>query len=292
MQRLTYQNGRGEEVVFGAQPPYLLCRIDGLGLADREMTARSGAYQQGESIYAVRRSARTVTLTTHLWAPSRTELYRLRMELCGVLTADWAHANGATCARLTYENDYGAWWTYAVPESGLEWGGRIQNIHPQVKLRFACESPYWYSTKGCSAVFEGGGAGFALPQRLPFQLGKKAFRMEVNNGGSCAAPVLITMEGRGEAAALLNETTGARLKLIAALPVGDVLRVATDPARLEATVKRANGAEENAFGLLDPETSVAGFTLRPGVNTLRYVPDGDASSTVIRVEWNDGYEGV
>ena len=66
----------------------------------------------------------------------------------------------------------------------------------------------------------------------------------------------------------------------------------TDPARLQARILHADGSEENGFGLLSPESAVAGFGLQAGENRLRYIPDGDGSRSVIRVRWYDCWEGV
>ena len=48
----------------------------------------------------------------------------------------------------------------------------------------------------------------------------------------------------------------------------------------------------DGFGLLSPESAVAGFGLQAGENRLRYIPDGDGSRSVIRVRWYDCWEGV
>ena len=65
-----------------------------------------------------------------------------------------------------------------------------------------------------------------------------------------------------------------------------------DPAALAVTLTHADGSEENAFGYLDPLSSVAAFGLRPGENDVEYVPVGDRSRSVIRVRWYDTFEGV
>ena len=65
-----------------------------------------------------------------------------------------------------------------------------------------------------------------------------------------------------------------------------------DPAALAVTLTREDGSGENAFGYLDPLSSVAAFGLRPGENDIEYVPTGDRSRSVIRVRWYDTFEGV
>lgn len=291
MQKLTYQNLRGERAVFGCAPPYILCKVRGLGMSDMDIESARGNGQQGESVLAVRRQTRDVSLTLHLWGESRADMYRRRVALCGILSPDRAF-DGENRSKLIYENDYGSWWTWAVPENGLDWGDRIRDIHPQVKLNFLCESPFWFSMKPSAVTFKSRRAGFTLPMRFPVELGSSVFSICAHNGGLSSTPVTVSIQGCGEMPTLFNRSTGAQIKLVAPLPVGDTLTIVTDPARLTAQIKHPDGASENAYGLLDPETSIAGFRLRPGDNELVYQPDTDRTQSVIRVEWYECFEGV
>lgn len=289
MQKLTYQNIRGHSVTF-MHEPYILCKLSGMGFPDLDLTTSTGAYQQGESILAIKREPRNVKLTLHLKANTRSEMYRLRMDLSGVLTPSLAF-DGVNQGRIIYENDYGRWWTWAIPEKGLDWGKRIQNIHPEVTLNFSCESPYWFGEKN-SAVFRATQGGFKLPFQFPIVLGSSVFEiLAVNSGHAEATPTVIFM-GSGDTPLLENLSTGAKLALVKPLPNDEVLTICTDPASLSAMIRHADGTEENAFELLDPETSLAAFTLRAGENKLKYTSDTDSRQTEIRIEWFDCYEGV
>lgn len=290
MQKLTYQNILGERAEFYHEP-YVLCKLRGVGMSDVKITAVNGAYQQGESVTALRREGRKVKLTLHLMAASRAEMYQLRSRLLEILSPDRAF-DGINRARLIYENDYGRRWTWAAPESGLDWGDRKQNAHPSLTLSFRCESPYWFSLGRSESAFGARGDGLTLAVQLPFKLGSKVFGQTARNGGHADAPVVVTIAGQGETPTLINDRTGAQIKLISQLPSGDVLTVNTDPAELGVTVTRANGTVESGFGLLDPTSAVAGFQLKPGDNPLRYVPDGEASQSRITVSWYDRFEGV
>ena len=191
-----------------------------------------------------------------------------------------------------YENDHGAWWTWVVPLGGLDWTARAGDVHTGVNVRFQCESPFLYGSEPREAVFRQTSGGFRLPGRLPVRLGSQVFQMRVTNEGSAFAPCVVTVEGSGETPALVNRTTGAALRLTSPLPYGERLTIQTDPAALAVTLTREDGSGENAFGYLDPLSSVAAFGLRPGENDIEYVPTGDRSRSVIRVRWYDTFEGV
>ncbi|MBQ8647711.1 MAG: phage tail family protein [Oscillospiraceae bacterium] len=289
MQKLIYENIRGEQAVF-LHAPYVLCSLRGMGLSDVNVTASSGAHQQGESILSLRREKRTVQVTLHVMAGSRQEMYQLRSRLCGILSPSLAF-DGQRKGRLIYQNDYGTWWTWAVPEGGLNWGKRVMDVQPSVTVNFVCESPYWFGQTS-AAVLTGTNGGLILPMALSFTLGKLSTQVSLMNQGQTDAPVTIRMTGSGETPTLTNLRSGASLRLVQPLPVGDELTLCTEPGRLAAEVTHADGSVENGFGLLDPTASLLAFRLLPGMNQLSYRSQEQTARTVVRVEWNDCYEGV
>ena len=290
MQKLIYINLLNEQVVF-MHAPFVLVKLGGLGLPDVNVETLQGVYQQGDSTASLRRGARHVTLTLHLMADTRAEMYALRQRLMGVLSPDRAF-DGTERARLIYENDYGRYETYAVPEGGLEAEKRIRNIQPNLKLTFRCESPYWYELARREVYFGYSGVGFTLPFEYPVSFGRREFSQEAVNPGQVAVPVELVVSGRGETPSILNRRSGKRLARTAPLPIGSTLTLNTDPARLAATVTDANDATTSAFGLLDVSTPLADFTLLPGSNELVYEAGGAGAQSEIRVRWRAAYEGV
>lgn len=291
MQRLIYTNLRGESLAFGYGGPWLLAGVKGLGTCDNDISLTNGNGQDGGRIQSIRRESRTITATVQLLGQSRRDMYDQRIAACQILSPSLAAA-GEERARLLYENDAGAWWTWAAPQGGLDWGKRIMDIHTGLSIHFECESPFFYGRTPNEAVFRRTRGGFGLPFSFPLQLGSRTFAMRVYNNGSAFAPVTVTVEGGGETPVLLNESTGASLSLVTPLPEGDRLTIRTDPGRLSVTIRRKDGTEQNAFGYLDPLSCISGFGLKPGVNELRYVPGGATTRSTIRVKWYDTFEGV
>lgn len=290
MQKLTYINLLNERLELG-YAPFVLAKISGLGLPDVEIGTLRGAYQQGDTTVSARRTSRVLTVTMHLFASGRAELYRQRMRVVSVLSPDRAF-DGVHRATLLYENDYGRWQTYAVPEGGLDAATRVGNVQPSMRLTFRCESPFWFSTVPEEIRFSYSGEGFQLPFGFPIGFGRRDFALEVNNAGQVAAPVEVWIEGRGETPSLRNAATGATLALASPLPEGSTLYLNTDPAGLAAVVTDATGAQSSAFGRLALDSPLADFTLRPGVNRLCYAPGGSGARSVIRVRWRAAFEGV
>jgi len=290
MQKLTYINLNNEQAVFcGA--PFVLSKVGGLGLPEVEVTSIRGAYQQGDTAVSCRRQKRLLALTIHIMGDSRAELYGRRMELLNVLSPDKAMRDGKR-AVLLYENDNGRYMTYAIPYGGLDAGSRTLDAQPNVKLNFRCDSPYWYAVNQTSVAFENAGKGFSLPFVLPVDFGRRDYFRDANNQGQVSAPVEIRVLCKGEVPRLQNLSTGREIAMSAAVPEGNTLVLNTDPARLSVTIIDADGSETSAFGKLSLDTPLADFTLRPGLNALKYVAGGASAQSEITVTWRAAFEGV
>jgi hypothetical protein len=290
MQKLTYINGNNERLVFGGAP-FVLSKISGLGLPELEIVSIRGAYQQGDTVVGCRRQRRMLTLTMHIMAASRAALYAHRMELLNVLSPDKA-VRDAQRAVLIYENDHGRYMTYAIPDGGLDAQGRTLDTQPNLKLNFRCESPYWYAVNPTSVMFQDAGEGFFLPFSLPVAFGRRDYCKEANNTGQVSVPVEIAIVCKGEIPRLCNRTTGKEIAMSAAVPAGYTLLLNTDPARLDARIRDAQGNETGAFGKLSLETPLVDFMLCPGLNELVYEAGGAQARSGITVTWRPAYEGV
>lgn len=289
MQKLTYVNLLGESVDFFHEP-YILESVEGLGATASRTATVTGAYQNGESLRGLLKAKRAVDLRISVRGRDRADLYTKRRELAGVLAAEKSF-DGRSSARLIYENDAGSWWTWAVPDGGLEGGKRAADYIVSASLSFLCESAYWFSAQAREAAFLYTGDGFTLPYKHPVSFGSRDFALDVTNDGQVAAPLEITIRGQGEQPAIRNATTSERLMLTALLPVGSTLNINTDPARLDATITDAAG-ERGAYGLLSIDTPLSAFRLAPGVNRLIYEPGGAAAQSEILLRWFDRFEGV
>ncbi len=290
MQKLTYINLNNEQAVFcGA--PYVLAKVGGLGLPELEITGIRGAYQQGDTAVSCRRPKRMLAVTMHIMADSRAQLYERRMELLSILSPDKA-VRDEERAVLIYENDNGRYMTWAIPSGGLDAQGRALDTQPNVKLNFRCDSPYWYAVNPTSVAFENTGEGFSLPFALPVDFGRRDYFRDADNRGQVSVPVEIRVVCKGEIPRLKNCTTGKEIAMSAAVPEGYTLVLNTDPARLDAKIIDAQGNESGAFGKLSLDTPLADFTLRPGLNELRYEAGGASAQSEITVTWRSAFEGV
>ena len=294
MQRLIYENLAGEQLVMGGEGPYVLASVSGLGPTEAELISLRGARQNGATLRSATRLERYVKARLSIWgAQSRGEMYRARQAMARLLAMQRCFdAQSGAQGRLIYENDAGRYWTHAVPEACATDGTRWANALDGVTVTFCCQSPYWNEFARSTLVMCMSETGFTLPFTLPVQLGRTEFSAECDNAGTIDAPVCIKVEGSGEMPEILNETTGAALRIERAIESGERLVIETDPDALNVTIEHADGTVESAFGYLDAQCAMSAFALAPGRNVLRSVPGETAHHTRVTLKWRTRHEGV
>lgn len=293
MQLLTYTNLAGESIHFGGSPPFVLDHIEGTEGTDISRKTFKGANQDGEQTESAIRTDRKIDVTFNLMTYGRSDMYRTRADLlCSVAGAEKAFdRNTGEKARLTYQNDFGTWWTWAVPKGAPKFSKRIQSIHPKLKMSFDCDSPYWFAMEEEKGGFDVAATSFHFPMRFPIRFGARETRATLINSGHARAPVRIVIRGEGEKPSVINRTTGRAITLTSPLGTGAILRINTDPTDLYVRME-ADGVTVNAYGLLDATTPLSDFYLAPGPNVIEYQAGGAAAKTAISLYWRNRYEGV
>ena len=61
---------------------------------------------------------------------------------------------------------------------------------------------------------------------------------------------------------------------------------------LSCVLQRESGAQEDAFGYLDPSVAVSAFVLAPGENDVEYAPGEVSAGSRVHLAWRSCYEGV
>lgn len=292
MQLLEYVNLRGERVVFGGVPPYILEHVDGLGLAPIDPISVQGAYQQGETLQRIRRNARTIDARFHIEGRTREDMYRLRAALLSKLTPHAAlNEETGEMAKLYYENDYGQWWAHATP-TDVRYVERLENFMVSCPLEFRCPNPYWNSVRKSSVVLEMDISAFKLPFTVPFRLGSRNFANTIDYAGQVPTPVEIVIYGTGETPELENRTTGKRISIKRVVAKGEALHIGTDENDLYVNLVQADGTVIPAYGYLTPDSALSEFVLQPGENIIEYLPSIVDQGSRAVLSWYERLEGV
>ena len=184
--------------------------------------------------------------------------------------------------RLRYRRDVGS---AAVREITVRYAGGGDDIeiahartrHVPVRLRFTAPDPWWVDVadqptdRVTSTVFADG-------------IGAGVNTVTVTNRGDVDVWPVITIRGQVENVELMNITAGRTVRLVRVLPVGETVRVDTNPAAFQLLLNNW----PHYHIVIDP-TSVW-WPLRPGLNRLliRGVTNGGAGTFAL--EWRPRFQ--
>lgn len=129
MQKVTYINILGEAIEFSRLPPFVFHSIKGTGAVETSFITSRGVNQHGDTTQGVLKEPRYLELRFHIDGADRQDMYRRRVQAMGVLAIARAF-DGCQRGKLIYENDYGRWWIWAIPEVGPAFERRIKNFTP------------------------------------------------------------------------------------------------------------------------------------------------------------------
>jgi hypothetical protein len=294
MQRVTYINIRGESVVFAGEPPFILYSIRGTGPVETTFLTSRGVYQHGDTTQGFRKEPRYVELKIHIDGLDKAGMYQRRVQLSGILsTLKGFDPITKRRGRLIYENDFGRWWIWAIPESGPVFENKIAHFATDIPVTFKCDDPFWRTMGQSTVLMAYSGGGFHFPIKFPVSFGTRKFAVTAVNAGHVDAPVHVDIYGSGEMPQLVNHTTGQILQLSRLLAENEVLSIDTDPSSLTVTVTNTETGEvESAWGYLTADSELSAFSLRPGDNALEYVPSTGGARSRVEVAWYGRLEGV
>ena len=291
MQSIKYINPSGRELVIATSPPYIFESITGLGAPDVQLLTTSGVYQDGKSLHGLTMEDREIHVKFHVEGSSREDMYRERRNAIR-LAVPTLHRDGKL-GRLEYTNDHGTWQIPCAIKKGVDADKRLQNFN-HCSITFYCPSPFWRSVQPDSERLTYLDAGLEFPLELDVdlkvQFGARGYENSVYNYGDVPAPLKITITGPAAQPEIIKRTTGEFIRINRELSAGDKLVINTDPDNIEATILRAGGATEAAFGYMDLDSTF--FLADPGENRLEYQSGDDTTTALVEIEAQSWYGGV
>jgi hypothetical protein len=136
VQKVTYINIRGESIVFTGDPPFVFHSLQGAGAVETSFLTSRGVYQHGDTTQGLRKEPRYLELRFHIDEKTREQMYSRRVQATGILSMARAYDSTGRRGKLVYENDYGRWWIWAIPERGPLFEQRIRNFSPGILVEF------------------------------------------------------------------------------------------------------------------------------------------------------------
>lgn len=136
MERVTYTNTDGEQIVLWNRPPYTLNYKRGFEAAENRVVSQRLHNMDGEQLIAHNTEARELTLGGFVNYDSQSELLNLRQELIRIF-------NPKVSGTILYENDIGVYEIDVIPEIAPYFNEELKTIRQPYEIILKSLDPYW-----------------------------------------------------------------------------------------------------------------------------------------------------
>lgn len=281
MPKLIVENERGERLQLSQNTNYNITSIEGLDPPEANVNIAENANFDGGTEKNSRLNTRNIVLTIVIEYPVEANRIALYKYFRAKKHCTLYFSNGARSVR-----------TEGIVES-FECNAWSKKQIAQISI--LCPNPYLIDTQQQDASFSVVESLFEFPFSIP-AAGIEFSRMEYNKEETIIAGDIETgmdiqfiAVGSATNPTLYNTETLESLKVNISLVKGDVLRVNTTKGQKSITYTH-EGVTTNVINDLEPGSTW--LQLQAGENKLLYTADSNAENFIVRIEYNNLYEGV
>jgi hypothetical protein len=260
---ISFSGADGASLTLAQRRPYWLTKLDGTGSVQAEHSTYKSPGEDGARLVSSTLEPRRITVEGMVVAGDAEEAYALRRRLLQTLSPrEWLTASfRGESIRCRAES--------------VDLVIRTKEKYPGFVASMLCPGVYWETASDALvelatwlrllrfplAVFP----GWMIGMRQPSQI------IKVSNDGDAPSGCAVTFRATGsgvENPELRVMETGEFIRILARMEQGEEFRVYTHFGGKRAVRVAADGAESNAFPLIDPDMTF--FQLPPGDSSLRY----------------------
>lgn len=284
MRRLTYENGRGEQIEFYLSP-LIIESLTGIGEVDADIQSQESPYQDGDNYIDTLLQPRFIDLEGSILKTGLQDIKMFRKHILRVCNPKLG------LGKITLELDGDKKEIMGVLDGSPVFPERAQDLWQKFLITWKCPNPYWMDLNQSSKPLVAYTGGFTLPFTLPFTLGRSGSQTTLYNAGDVPAPVEIEIHGPTTNPQVINRTTGEYIRINRSIADDEVLCINTASGRQRVEIKRGNEIIP-AFGFLDHDGTLTGFTLDLGENEIEHIADAGDRNAVVTVTWQSMYVGI
>lgn len=290
---LTYENSRGERIVFGVGSRYHVnIQKDVTGMSDLTNTiySTSSMGQNGDTYTGVRIEPRVIEINGKIKDPEKANQLKLRRDALKILNP---------------ELDGTLYYTFGDFQRKI--GARVDSApiftHPDLsqefKITFKCLDPFWQAdveTKSDIASWLGDWE-FPVeidkddPEDMIFGHHEESVIVDIYNDGHVSTGMRVRFRAIGALSnpLLFNVNTREFIKVNYSMEAGDEILINTQYGQKTVTLIR-NGTETNIYRYLDVDSTF--MQLEIGDNLFRYNADGGFTNLECTIYFAPKYLGV
>lgn len=286
IEKLIYENERGDRLVFSHRSVYHTVEVTGLSDVRNTVFRASSIGQDGCSYVGSQIESREIEIVGSIKAQDRDKMREYRREMNRVLNPKYA-------ATLTYE--YGDF--RRVIDCRVENAPVFsrKNIFQDFTVQLLCPDPFWREEKAAEDILAGWIGGFEFPVEPDgeWEIGSKPpLIVNVFNSGNIPAGMVVEFRAKWGAVvnpSIVNLETGEYIKFKISMSPGDVLTVNTGYSKKDA-VLTSGDTETNVLKFMDAGSTF--IQLAEGDNLFRCEAGSGVDNMEIVVYHNGLYLGV
>src|SRR5699024_8170950 len=221
MRRLTYEDPRGEEIVFYLSP-FLIEELTGIGEVEADSQSQRSPYQDGESYIDSSLSPRFIDMNGSIMKTNFEDIRKFRRFITRICNPKLG------LGLITFELDGVTYQIYGVPQAVPTFPERGRNPWQSFEITWKCPNPYWRSPNETTKPLVAYEGGFTLPFTLPFTLGRSGSKTVLYNDGDVPAPMRIEIHGPTTNPQTFNRTTGEHIRINRTVAEGEVMHINTE----------------------------------------------------------------
>lgn len=290
MQKIIFENEKGQRVEFKNSRPFILTDIEGVGGVETSLITTKSPYQDGTTHHNTLLNERILVIKGGIMGLDKEDMFKKRQELSSIFSPKME-------GRLTYKNDALERSIDCVIELGPTWGNRVRRMQ-EFMIQLYCPNPFWqdiYESKEEIAYWVG---DFEFPLEIPIETGiemghrESTLIVNVFNKGDVECGMRIEFKALGTVVSpsIFDINTRKYIRVKRNLQAGDKLIINTSFGNKRVEMIRSNGIRENVFHYIDLDSEF--LQLTPGDNLLRYDAEEGIDNLEVSIYYKPLYLGV
>lgn len=292
MEKITFVNSAGQTIELGNNAPYILTKIEGLGVVNTNIYSQKSPYQDGVTYLGNTLDTRSISIEVTIIAESEEEMNRYRHELLQVFNPKLGQGT------LLYESGNIKRQIKAVSELTpvFPHAGDFRETMQQALMQLYCPNPFFMDTIESKEEVAIWRPAFEFPLEIVeegIEIGYREPSLIVNihNEGDVACGMKIQFKALATVVnpSLFNVNTREYFKINRVMEAGEIITVTTHFQNKRVELYK-NGVTSNAFNWIDLESTF--LQLEVGDNLFRYDADEGIENLEVSIYYTPQYLGV
>lgn len=289
MQKLIFENSRGQNITITNSAPFLLQKFDPEPPKSTIITTKAPG-QDGKTHHDTLLDERALSVQVAILADSSEGMFEKRKQLYAIF-------NPKLDITLVYENSAGK---YKI-QCSVQESPTPKDRHEPVQeflIQLYCSDPYWKELDEIKVEMAEWIGDFQFPFEIPeetgVEMGHRMSTLIANcfNAGDveCGIRIEFTALASVVNPSILNVYTQEFIKVKRTLSAGDKLVINTDFGNKRVTMIKDDGTKSNVFNYIDLQSTFLQLTV--GDNLLRYNAEQGIDNLDVGIYFTPRYVGV